>query len=132
MRTKNVCIALVLISAACGGGSSGGSYSTSPNNPSPPATNNPSTSSAITVTNNAFTPSATTVPRNTTVRWTWNTCSSDIYGQVCTAHNVTFDDGIFSSTQDQGTYSRTFAAPGTYTYHCVVHGTAMSGSITVQ
>ena len=132
MRTKNVCIALVLISAAACGGSGGG-YSSTPTSPStPPTTNNPSTSAAITVTNNAFTPSATTVPRNTTVRWTWNTCSSDIYGQVCSPHNVTFDDGVSSATLDQGTYNRTFAAPGTYDYHCVVHGTAMSGSITVQ
>jgi len=28
-------------------------------------------------------------------------------------------------------YAHTFANAGTYGYHCVVHGTAMSGSVTV-
>jgi plastocyanin len=45
---------------------------------------------------------------------------------------VTFDDGLSSPTQDQGSYSRTFSAAGTYNYHCAVHGAAMAGSITVQ
>lgn len=132
MMTRNVCTALVLISAAaCGGSGGGGGYSTSPNTPSTPPTSNPSTSAAITVTSSAFSPGATTVPLNTTVQWTWNTCSSDIYGQTCTAHNVTFDDGVvMSDTQDHGSYSRTFNAPGTYPYHCTLH--PMTGSITVQ
>jgi plastocyanin len=44
---------------------------------------------------------------------------------------VTFDDGVASPTQSDGTYSRTFAAAGTYTYHCTVHP-SMTGTITVQ
>jgi plastocyanin len=131
MTTRNVCIALVLVSAAaCGGSGGGGGYSSTPTGPSTPGTGNPSTSAAITVTGSAFSPAATTVPLNTTVQWTWNTCNSDIYGQTCTAHNVTFDDGVMSNTQDQGSYSRTFNAPGTYTYHCTLH--PMTGSVTVQ
>jgi plastocyanin len=128
MRINNVCAALALISAAACGGSGG--YSTSPSTPSTPPTNTPSTSAAITVTSSAFNPGATTVPLNTTVQWTWNTCSGGIYGQTCTSHNVTFDDGVMSNTQDQGSYSRTFSAPGTYNYHCTLH--PMTGSVTVQ
>jgi plastocyanin len=45
---------------------------------------------------------------------------------------VVFDDGVSSGLQDQGTYSRTFTAAGTYPYHCAVHGLAMAGSVTVN
>jgi plastocyanin len=67
------------------------------------------------------------------VTWTWNTCTGDGYGgQTCVSHSVTFDDGVTSPTQDTGTYNRTFTAKGTYTYHCLVHGAAMTGTITVS
>jgi plastocyanin len=87
------------------------------------------------VTNDAFSPGTKTVAVGTTVKWAWNTCSSDPYygtGQTCTSHSVTFDDGTTSPTQDQGTFERTFSAAGTYNYHCVIHGAAMTGTITVQ
>jgi plastocyanin len=45
---------------------------------------------------------------------------------------VTFDDGTTSATQDQGTFNRMFTVAGTYNYHCLVHGAAMVGTITVQ
>lgn len=130
MKTKNVCIALALISAAaCGGGGGGGSETTGP-----PAGNTPPPAGAVSVTNNAFSPASKTVAPGTTVQWAWNTCSGGgIYGdEVCVAHGVNFDDGANSPTQDKGTYSRTFGTAGTYNYHCAVHGTAMSGTITVQ
>ncbi len=126
MTIGNVCIALALISAAaCGGGGSTGT-TTQPirNTPPPPG--------GISVTNNAFTPASKTVPVNTAVQWAWNSCTGDGYsGQICVSHGVNFDDGTNSLTQNQGTYSRTFTAAGTYNYHCAVHGPAMSGSITV-
>jgi plastocyanin len=128
MTTKNVCIALALISAAaCGGGYSSGPPSQTPGNTPPPT-------GAISVTNNAFSPDAKSVSVNTSVQWAWNSCSGDPYGgtQTCVSHDVVFDDGATSGLKDQGTYSRTFAAAGTYNYHCSVHGTAMSGTITVQ
>ncbi len=80
-----------------------------------------------------FTPGTKTVAVGTAVKWAWNSCSGDSYnGQTCVSHSVTFDDGIASATQDQGTYTRTFDVAGTYNYHCSIHGTAMSGTITVQ
>lgn len=82
-----------------------------------------STSNAISVGDNVFDPSATAVPVGTTVTWTW-------IGSV--GHNVTFDDGAHSATQATGSYARTFTVAGTYRYHCTIHGTAMSGSVTVQ
>lgn len=128
MTTKHVCIALALISAAaCGGG--GGETT------GPPAGNTPPPVGGISVVNNAFSPAAKTVQAGTTVTWAWNTCTGgDGYGgsEACVAHGVNFDDGTNSPTQDKGTYARNFATAGTYNYHCAVHGTAMSGSVTVQ
>ena len=133
MRTRNVCIALALISAsACGGGGD----STAPNNQ--PSGNTPTPSGGISVTNNSFSPSTKTVAASTAVQWAWNSCTGggDPYGggggEVCVEHGVNFDDGTSSPTQGQGTYIRTFTAPGTYNYHCAVHGAAMAGVITVQ
>jgi plastocyanin len=133
MKTRNVCIALVVISvSACGGGGGGST------NPPPPSGNTPTPAGGISVTNNLFSPATKTVAVNTAVRWAWNSCTGggDPYGggggEVCVEHGVNFDDGISSPTQGQGTYTRTFTAPGTYNYHCAVHGTGMAGSVTVQ
>jgi plastocyanin len=83
-----------------------------------------STSNAIQVVDNSFTPAATTVPPGTTVTWTWVGTRED--------HNVTFADGTASATLASGTYQRTFAAAGSYAYHCTIHGTPMSGVVTVR
>ena len=130
MKAALVVLAVVSLAACGGGGGGGGTQATSP----PPTGNNPPPpSNAITVTNNAYSPVSKTVTPGTTVQWSWNTCTGDGYnGQACVSHSVTFDDGSTSPTQDQGSYSRTFATAGTYNYHCAVHGTAMAGTITVQ
>ena len=132
MTTRSVCIALALISAAaCGGGDE----TTGPNgNTDGPDGNTPIPAGGISVTNNAFSPAAKTITVGTTVTWAWNTCSGGgVYGRdTCVAHSVNFDDGTNSATQEQGTYSRTFNAAGSYPYHCAVHGAAMSGTVTVQ
>jgi plastocyanin len=130
---------------ACGG-SGGGAYDTNPtqpSNPSNPSTpTTPATPNTVTVSDNAFNPTAVTVGVGTTVTWKWSGCSggyNDPYGYGgstgCTTHNVTFDDGsnLASETQDTGEYKRTFSAPGTYKYHCSIHGASvMSGQIVVQ
>jgi plastocyanin len=124
---------LLLAAAGCGGSSTAPGNNNTSNGNNPPPQTGPSTSNAITVGNNWFDPGATTVPVGTTVTWTWNSCSNDGYGgQTCTSHTVTFDDGQASSSQSGGTWSRTFNVAGTYKYHCSIHGTAMSGTITVQ
>jgi plastocyanin len=82
--------------------------------------------------NDVFNPAAKTVAVGATVQWAWDTCTGDGYSTVtCYQHSVTWDDDTGSLTQDQGTYSKTFPAAGTYNYHCKVHP-AMTGSITVQ
>ncbi|HEY4670713.1 MAG TPA: plastocyanin/azurin family copper-binding protein [Gemmatimonadaceae bacterium] len=130
---KGIFVALTVAAVCACGGSGGGSNTTAPKNPPPGNTTTPS--GGVSVTNDAFSPGTKTVAVGTTVKWAWNTCSSDPYygtGQTCTSHSVTFDDGTTSPTQDQGTFERTFSAAGTYNYHCVIHGAAMTGTITVQ
>ncbi|GAC1649612.1 MAG: hypothetical protein NVS4B3_06950 [Gemmatimonadaceae bacterium] len=103
--------------ASCGGG--GYDSATAPL-PTPPP---PSTSKTVNVADNFYSPSANVVPVGTTVTWTW-------IGAV--QHDVVFDDGQKSVLQQTGTYSRQFPAAGAYSYHCTVHGLAMSGKVTVQ
>ena len=127
-------MAVALMAAlACGGASaSGPSDSGNPPPPPPP----PPPSNTVTVTNNAFTPATLTVTPGTNVTWNWNTCSGGDaygYGQTCVDHSVVLDDGTAtSSTQSAGSFSHQFATAGTYTYHCAVHGSSMSGKVVVQ
>ncbi|MEO8908721.1 MAG: plastocyanin/azurin family copper-binding protein [Gemmatimonadaceae bacterium] len=119
--SKAVALACLI---ACGG--SGSDTVTPPPPPPPPPPG------GVSVTNDLFTPASRTVTAGSQVSWVWNTCSGDIYtGQQCASHSVTFDDGVSSPTQDQGSFSRTFAVAGTYPYHCTVHP-SMTGTITVQ
>jgi plastocyanin len=127
-------MAVPALIAGCGGGADGGGYNTSPgtgNNPAPSANTN-----EITVGMQDFSPSNTTVPKGTTVRWTWNSCSGGGYGGYagCVKHNVTFDDGsnTASAVQDSGSFTHTFSAAGTFKYHCAIHGATMSGQVIVN
>jgi plastocyanin len=134
---KNKCIstASVLLLAtlfACGGGGSSSSNGVTDPGPTVPPVNSSTTS--LEVENNKYVPAHDSVGVGATLTWTWNSCTSDGYGgSTCTAHSVKFDDGVSSSPiQSSGTFSRTFATAGTYTYHCAVHGTAMSGTVLVK
>jgi len=117
-------LALVPACGGGGGGDGGSDYtSTEPTGGGTTTTTTPSTSSEIRVLDNSYSPSATTVAAGTAVTWTWG---------GTTAHDVTFDDGPKSSTQVAGNYQRTFAAAGSFPYHCSVHGASMSGTVTVR
>lgn len=128
---------IVMASASCGGGGGAGGSNNS-NVPTDPLSGGSNTggstshSLSVTVSNNQFAPAATTITKGSTVTWTWNTCVAGYSGNECTSHTVTFDDGPTSQLQSEGTYSRTFDTVGTFKYHCTVHGTAMSGTVTVE
>jgi plastocyanin len=130
MRSSRLVVALLAL-AACGG-SSGGTPTGPP--PKPPL---PSSPTDVIVNNNSFAPASLTVPNGSTVTWTWNTCSGgDYYGNggTCVSHNIVWDapGAQGSGLQSDGTFTRQFTAPGTYPYHCAVHGAAMSGTVVVQ
>lgn len=131
MRLTGLLAVVALFSiGACGGGDgSAGPGSPSGNTPTPPG--------GITVTNNRFLPVTKTVAPGETVVWAWSSCTGEggyEGGQTCVEHNVTFDAGPpHSSTRQLGSFSRTFPAAGTYTYHCSIHQPeGMTGTIEVQ
>jgi plastocyanin len=141
LRIRAILPALCALSiAACGGGGGGGGYSTGPsgNPPSNPGNNNPVTTNTVTLTTDAFTPNNIAVTKGTTVTWNWDSCTTpgDGYGgygpTTCVAHNIMFDDGLSSSSQSSGSFTRHFDVAGTFKYHCAIHGAAMSGQVVVQ
>ena len=82
------------------------------------------TTAAVTVGDDFFSPQEDSVAVDGTVTWTWTGTHQ---------HDVTFDDGVASSIQTSGTFSRTFSAAGVYTYYSSVQGrTVMAGDIVVQ
>jgi plastocyanin len=73
---------------------------------------------------NAFSPSTLTIQAGDTVTWT----------NAGGFHNVAANDSSFRNgdpSSSTWTFSHTFGASGTTSYHCEVHG-GMTGSITVQ
>ncbi len=86
------------------------------------------TSVGATVNSNFFSPKDTVVRIGGAVTWTWNSGT--------TPHNVTYSSGpaplpANSPTQTGGTtFSSTFAAIGTYAYHCTIH-LNMEGTVRV-
>jgi plastocyanin len=123
--------------AACGGGAAGapagdavpaasGSASTMgpmPSSAAPVPAAAPVAADHVAIQGFAFGPAAITVRPGTTVTWTQ---------QDEDQHTVTADDGSFTSsplTTGQ-TFTHTFAAPGTYRYHCSIHP-FMHGTVVV-
>ena len=85
----------------------------------------------ITITGNSssFSPATITVDPGEAVCWTWSGTSIP--------HNIRANDGSYTSgpPENRGTFQRTFATPGTYGYHCQVHGSptaGMRGTIVVR
>ena len=78
---------------------------------------------SISVKDNFYSVSPDTVAVGDSVTWTWAGSAS---------HSVAFASGTSSATQSTGTFKRAFSVAGTYAYHCVVHGLAMSGVIVAQ
>lgn len=84
----------------------------------------PQPGNAITITNFKFNPQTLTVPAGTTVTWT---------NQDEEPHTVVAKDGSFHSPglDTKGTYSFTFAKPGSYDYVCSIHP-FMTGTVVVN
>ena len=83
------------------------------------------TGPTITMKNNTFSPTQVTVPAGAVVSFL------NIDNEW---HTATFDNPAIASTPRFTSGVKTVTMPmalGSYTYHCVVHGVAMSGSITV-
>jgi plastocyanin len=80
--------------------------------------------STVAVRNNLFDPATLQVPVNGTVTWQWNSGGVE--------HNVTFQTGPNSENRTSGSFSRSFAAAGSYAYSCTIHAAqGMSGVVNV-
>jgi plastocyanin len=99
-----------------GGGGNGGGGST------------PVATTAVSVTTNlSFSPQHIKVARGATVTWTWAPNNDN--------HTVPFSSSAIASsgTQSSGTFSTTLpSTPGVYSYLCNIHGSSMSGTVTVE
>lgn len=89
----------------------------------------PQANAAVEVGSNFYSPASITIHVGDTVTWT----------RVDGFHNVLADDGSFRLGDTNGnpsgswtTASHQFNQPGTFKYHCEVHGTSMSGQVIVQ
>lgn len=117
---------LVSVVSAAGAALAGCGHSGSPASAATPAapTAAPVATSAVTIDNFAFSPKAVTVKVGTTV--TWSNRDEE-------PHTVTAEDGSFKSgtlAGNSNTFSHTFSAPGTFTYHCSIHP-YMTGTVEV-
>ena len=130
-RTAIALFALTLtLAAACG------SDSTTNPNPTPTANDVDIVKGAQVLTTTAFNPNPKQLSlgggTEVSVRWV-NTDGGGTYGGTSVPHQITSDNGAFPQSAPLGsgaTYSATFTAAGTYTYHCAIHPN-MVGTITV-
>ncbi len=83
----------------------------------------PQGGTAVTISDFKFNPATLTVPVGTTVTWTNNDEEP---------HTIAAKDGSFHSPgmDTHGTYSFTFATPGSYDYICSIHP-FMTGTVVV-
>jgi plastocyanin len=72
-----------------------------------------------------------TVPAGQTVVWTWTGTGATLHSVVSDGP-ATFPGSGDPQSGDGTTYMFTFTAPGTYNYHCAVHGLSMHGTLVVQ
>jgi plastocyanin len=81
----------------------------------------------IDIADNSFSPTTVTIPLNTVVRWSWTGVNT---------HNVTFTaaNGVPADigNRTSGAVDRTFGTAGTFQFHCTIHPTSMTGSVTVN
>jgi len=84
----------------------------------------------VSVGNNFFSPPGVTITTGTRVRWTWNSTGAIPHGVESTGV-PSFTSSVVL-TGNGSVYTFTFNTPGVYSYDCVVHGAAMSGTVTVN
>jgi plastocyanin len=87
----------------------------------------------VDVANFQFSPSDISIAAGSTVHWIWGPGSGLHSATSGTCDPDCTPSGVFNSnTKGPGsTYDFTFNVPGSYPYYCIVHGAAMTGSVTV-
>ncbi len=108
--------------ASSGGGAGGGGTAASGSGCQP---TQQAGGAAVTIRNFQFQPQSITARVGQPITWT---------NQDSAQHGAILDSDSSCSTGPLSTNqsgSLVFSKPGTYTYHCVVHGNTMTGTITI-
>lgn len=123
-------LALGLVAAGCGSSNKSSSSSSTTKQKAPAASTGGGKSASVQMKNIAFTPTAVTVAKGGTVKWT----NEDTVG-----HDVTkksgpgpkFSSGSAGGLQKGDTFQEKFTTPGTVHYVCTVHPN-MQATVTVK
>jgi plastocyanin len=107
-----VVLAATVVLAGCGGGGGGGGADAAP----------VTGVTEVAAKDNRFTPAAIQVPAGTEVTWRFED------GFV--PHDVKADGFSSGEPRRKGSFTHSFAQPGTYAYHCTVHD-GMTGRVVV-
>jgi len=115
---------LLLVAAALGGCGSNGSMSPVSPTPTPAASD-----VVITIVGMngslSYSPNPATVKVGQTVAWK----NADSLAHTATADAGTFDTGTLAAGATSSPITMTTA--GTFPYHCAIHGSSMTGTLTV-
>ena len=80
--------------------------------------------------NGSQNPAVDTIAAGTSVTWTWNAAGQHSIQSTGVAPEIFRNSVVMTAANSS--YTVTFQNPGTYTYQCMVHGSAMTGRIVVQ
>ncbi|HSS43739.1 MAG TPA: hypothetical protein VLO07_00235 [Thermoanaerobaculia bacterium] len=72
--------------------------------------------------------STTTIRAGQTVQWVWVGGTHSTTSGTCCTGDGKWDSGV----QGSGMFTRMFPSAGTFPYFCIVHGSAMTGTIVVN
>ncbi len=96
---------------------------------------------SVSIVNRTFEPAEIVVQAGDTVTWTVTTSNGEPHTVTSAAVGGTAQGALFDSQADDpdltklkdngGTFSYTFAEPGTFGYLCTVHATEMTGTVEV-
>ena len=80
--------------------------------------------------NGSENPAVDTIAAGESVTWTWNAAGSHTVQSTGVPPEIFRNSVVMAEAND--TYTVTFRNPGTYSYDCAIHGSAMTGTIVVQ
>lgn len=120
LRVAGAIASLALVFSACGGGGS----------TAPTARGTAAAAGEVTVQGFAFKPESLEVAVGSKVTWS----NKDGSAHTTTSGKPGAKDNVWDGplAPSGGTFFFTFAKAGTYTYFCMIHGSSMTGTITVK
>ncbi len=82
--------------------------------------------------NGSQNPAVDTIAAGQSVTWTWNAAGSHSIQSTGIPPEIFRNSVVMDGAGGHDSYTVTFRTPGTYSYQCAVHGSAMTGRIVVQ